>query len=81
MVGALVLQDVGRSNHGAEKEFVVSREAMLGSMNVHGLEEEAKALLRNREDGTVEVNKWVTEVSYSAFGAFVSACKEGRVDG
>ena len=32
-------------------------------MSVQGLEAHVKALLHCREDSTVKVNKWVTEVS------------------
>ena len=36
---------------------------MLGSVKVQDLEADAKELLHCREDGTVEVNRWATEVS------------------
>ena len=43
------------------------KDAILGSVCVEGVEEKVKALLHCREDCRVEVSKWVTEVSNSAF--------------
>ena len=40
---------------------------MLASVIVQDIEQDAKALLHHSEDGTVEVQKWITEVPYNAF--------------
>ena len=47
-----------------------------GALDTEGLEENVQELLRYKEDGTVEVHKWVTEIPYDAFKGMAKGCKE-----
>ena len=47
-------------------------------MNLEGLEEDVRALLLHREDGTVEVHKWTSEVPHHAFWCSAQACEDER---
>ena len=42
--------------------------------------EDVQKLLRYKEDGTVQVHKWITEVPYDAFKGLAKACKEDRLE-
>ena len=58
-------------------------EAILGSggtINLVGLAEDVEALLRYREDGTVEVHKWVADAPQHAFLGLAQICQEGRLE-
>ena len=44
------------------------------------MEEIVQKLFRCKEDGTLEVRKWITEVPFDAFNSMAEVCKEnGRV--
>ena len=42
--------------------------------------DDVQTSLRFKEDGTVEVHRWIAEVPYDAFGGLAKACKEGRLE-
>ena len=48
-------------------------------MNLEGLEEDAEALLHHRDDGTVEMRKWITEVPAPCLPGSAQAYK-GRLE-
>ena len=62
------------------KDQQINQDAILGSVNVQGLEDDVEALLHHREDGIVEVSKWVTEALYGAFRGLAESCKEEMVE-
>ena len=43
-----------------------------------GLEDDASELFKFKDDGTVEVCNWVSDVPLKAFRGLATACKEGR---
>ena len=46
-----------------------------GALDLEGLEEHVQKLLRFKEDGTVEVHKWMTEVPYDTLRGVAQAGK------
>ena len=56
------------------------KEAVFGSgtSDLEGLQADVEALWHCREDGTVEVHKWITELPYHALRGLAQACKGRR---
>ena len=53
------------------KEALVVSSIILDTV---GLEDDVKNLSSQKEDRTVEVNRWITEVLYDAFKVLANAC-------
>ena len=47
---------------------------------MQGLREDVQNLLRYKEDGAVEVHRWITEVPYDAFEGLANARKDDRLE-
>ena len=58
-------EDTLRQPRSQERTEKTSRAATFGSVMAQGPKEDVTACLHSREDGTVDVNKWVTEVPKS----------------
>ena len=50
-----------------------------GTLDTQGLEEDVQKSLRFKEDGTVEVHKWITEVPCDSLRGLANTCKDGRL--
>ena len=51
-----------------------------GALDTEGLEEGVQNLFRYKEEGTVEVHKWITELPYDALQDMTKVCKENQLE-
>ena len=51
-----------------------------GELDTEGLSEDVKELFRYKDDGPVEVRKWISDVQWKCFHGVANVCKDGELE-